>query len=93
MREDYEKLKNGTWIKVTKQDFEPAKEKKYYFKNPFVCEGSNYLNFYKNGNFLYYGYRTGDFGYQTQFTKAEYAAIAVEKGIPEGYHIEIEVTE
>ncbi|MDO7864832.1 hypothetical protein Q5427_11080 [Brochothrix thermosphacta] len=72
---------------------EPEEQKNYYYKNQYVSEGSNYLNFYKNGKHLYYGYRTGDFGYQTQFTRAEYEAIAKEKGIPDGYHIEVEVTD
>lgn len=70
-----------------------AKEQEYYYRLPYVKEESSYLNYDPIAKVVFYDYKFYYGEYQTRFTKSEYAAIAKEKNIPEGYHIEIEVTD
>lgn len=102
MKEEYVKLKNGTWMrKVTKEDFEDVKKKRYYYRKAWLSDREPTISSYMNclhesdseSSEVFHSYKDFTSKIQTQFTRAEYAAIAKEKGIPEGYHIEEEVTE
>ncbi|WKK68316.1 hypothetical protein [Brochothrix thermosphacta] len=69
---------------------EREEPKKYYYRLPYIARGTSYLNF-DTGEGLYYSTKKQMLGIQTQFTREEYAKIAKEHDIPDGYHIEEEV--
>lgn len=72
---------------------EREEPKKYYYKIPHEDYGTGYMNYDLSDFGVFYSNKNGDKYVQTRFTKAEYAAIAKEKGIPDGYHIPEEVTD
>ena len=70
---------------------EREEQKKYYYRLPYGTKSYSYLN-YDSGDFtMFYADSRESAGYQTQFTRAEYSAIAKKHGIPEGVHISEEV--
>lgn len=72
---------------------EREEPKKYYYRLPYVKEDLSYLNYNSIAKVVFYDNELYHGEYQTQFTESEYAEIAKEKGIPDGYHILKEVTE
>lgn len=66
-------------------------KKKYYYRLPHYILSDNYLNYDTVNDELFYDDCGPTYRTKTQFTREEYAAIAKEKGIPEGIHIEEEV--
>lgn len=71
---------------------EREEPKKYYYRLPYVDKKSSYLNYDMECESVFYDHNRELYGYQTKFTRKEYAAIAKEKGIPDGYHIAEEVS-
>lgn len=72
---------------------EREEPKKYYYRLPYLESTRNFLNYDKEDRYIsYHNDGHGDI-FQTQFTREEYAAIAKKHGIPDGYHIEEEVTD
>ena len=86
-----ETLKEKIFNLVTELAATPLEEreepKKYYYKIPHEDYGTGYMNYDLSDFGVFYSNKNGDKYVQTRFTKAEYAAIAKEKGIPDGYHI------
>lgn len=72
---------------------EREEPKKYYYRLPFNIRHGNYLNYETDGDPPFYCIKEQTQVFQTQFTHEEYAAIANKHGIPDGYHIEEEVTD
>ncbi|MGO2566528.1 MAG: hypothetical protein ACTH8E_12245 [Brochothrix thermosphacta] len=70
---------------------EREEPKKYYYRLPYVRTEVNYLNYLPESKTVSYSNKLSITYIQNQFTRKEYAAIAKEKGIPEGIHIEEEV--
>lgn len=75
-----------------------TKEKKYYYRKAWKDDTEDiFYTFLNFDNFsrriMHSKYDNESSDIQTQFTKGEYEAIAKEKSIPEGYHIEVDVTD
>lgn len=84
----------GLAVELAATPLEEREEpKKYYYKIPHEDYGTGYMNYDLSDFGVFYSNKNGDKYVQTRFTKAEYAAIAKEKGIPDGYHIPEEVTD
>lgn len=71
---------------------ERREPKKYYYRLPYNVHHGNYLNFDTDEG-VYHSTKKQLPGIQTQFTREEYTTIAKEEGIPDGYHIPVEVTD